>query len=127
MALIAIIYGTLFMTSILYAALLARTRGIGIEPDYTWLEVVVGCGLCLLAAADYIALAHPTAWQAFFAVCGAFVVGGLPIVAWQIGQAIKRRHDALRTQQRLVALRVRRRESGTTQTQDVAAGGSSGH
>lgn len=112
MEIIAAVYGLLLGAFILYALLLERTRGMGIEPAYTWAEVVVGTALCLLAAAVYIRLAQPSTWGGFYAVCAAFVVGGLPIIAWQIGRDIAHDRDVLRE--------VRDNAGGTETTTAVA-------
>lgn len=89
-----VIYCVLFAATTLYAALLARLRHIW-EPDLTWLEVVIGVTLCLLAPYADQRLNGPLMSELYEArVWLAFIVGGLPIVAWQIGQSVRARLQA---------------------------------
>lgn len=83
------IYSALFLAATLYAALLASLRHVW-EPDLTWLEVMIGVTLCLIAPfADQRANGPLTSEVYEQRVWLAFVVGGLPIVAWQLGQSVR--------------------------------------
>jgi hypothetical protein len=59
------------------------------EPDWTWLEVAVGTAICLVAAG----LRSRTVggdWQAHErATWRAFLLGGAPIIAGEISQALR--------------------------------------
>jgi len=83
------IYGTLAITVLLYAVLLRSVhRVLPIEPDYTWLEVVIGVSFCLAAAA-YRGRHVPGGWEAYEAgVWLAFLVGGGIMSTWEIGRSI---------------------------------------
>ena len=92
------IYSALFLAAALYAALLASLRHVW-EPDLTWLEVVIGVALCLAAPyADRQQNGPYTSEVYEQRVWLAFVVGGLPIVAWQLGQSVRAR---LRVERRI--------------------------
>lgn len=96
------IYATLFAAATLYAVLLANLKHLW-EPDLTWLEVIVGVALCL--AAPYLDQRHngPLTSEMYEArVWLAFLIGGLPIVAWRVGSSVRAwrrigRHTMLRT------------------------------
>lgn len=118
---IALVFFILFLTTTVYAILLQRTRGAGIEPAYTWLEVVIGSFLCLLASGVIIRTNTLAAWESYQIVCASFVVGGTPIIAWQIGLDIRRRQREVQTIQRLHALRTGREHYGTAPTPSPAA------
>ena len=83
----ALIYLSLFIGSAVYAALLALFKHYW-EPNLTWLEVILGVVLCLLAPylaqriepVDVLGYEHRV-WLAF-------VVGGTPIVIWQLGRSV---------------------------------------
>lgn len=90
-----LIYTALALIVFLYARILDRVKE-RLEPDFTWLEVVIGCTLCLAAAA----IRHRVTggdWAAYEAgVWKAFIIGGGVIVAWQIGRAIHRQEELRR-------------------------------
>ena len=87
------IYFTLAIVAALYAVLLHYTKD-RLEPDFTWLEVVIGCVLCLGFAAWRARLSDDTTWQGYErGVWLAFLIGGGVIVAWQIGRAIWRQEE----------------------------------
>lgn len=108
---LALVLSILFLTTNVYAVLLHRTQGRGIEPAYTWLKVAGGSSLCLIAGGVYIGTNTITAWGAYEAMWACFIVGGTPIVAWQIGLDIHRRQRELRTMQRIASLRDQRHET----------------
>lgn len=92
------IYAALFIATTLYAALLAFLRHVW-EPDLTWLEVVIGTALCLAAPYADQRLNGPLTSETYEArVWLAFLIGGLPIVAWQLGQSVRAR---LRVERRI--------------------------
>ena len=83
------IYGYLFIAAALYAVLLAKFRKLW-EPDLTWLEVVAGTALCLLAPYLDQRYNGPLTSELYEQrVWMAFLIGGLPIVAWQLGQVVR--------------------------------------
>jgi multisubunit Na+/H+ antiporter MnhE subunit len=85
------IYCYLFAGATTYAVLLAYFRHFW-EPDLTWLEVIVGVMLCLIAPyADQRANGPLTSELYEQRVWLAFVIGGLPIVLWQIGKSTRAR------------------------------------
>lgn len=78
------IHAALFVACALYAAILERYKR-HLEPNYTWLEVAIGNGL-VLGAGLWRATRHAD-WSgvdAVLAVMLAFVVGGAPVILWQI-------------------------------------------
>lgn len=92
------IYTCLFAATTLYAAILASLRHIW-EPDLTWLEVVIGTALCLAAPYADQRLNGPLTSEVYETrVWLAFVIGGLPIVVWQLGQSVRAR---LRVERRI--------------------------
>lgn len=83
------IYFGLFLTTSVYAALLAKFRHLW-EPHLTWLEVVIGTALCLTA--PYLAARYDVVltWANYEAlVWAAFAIGGAPILIWQLTQSIR--------------------------------------
>jgi hypothetical protein len=83
------IYLVLFFTTAVYAFLLSRFKYL-MEPDLTWIEVVVGVTLCLAAPALVARWEGVPTWQAYEALTWrAFLIGGAPIVLWQIGRATR--------------------------------------
>ena len=83
------IYLALFVTTALYALLLSKVKHL-IEPDLTWLEVVIGVALCLAAPAIVARWSGVPTWQAYEALTWrAFLIGGAPIIIWQIGRATR--------------------------------------
>jgi hypothetical protein len=85
------IYSYLFAATALYAVILAHFRRLW-EPDLTWLEVVVGTALCLTAPYVDQRYNGPLTSELYEQrVWIAFLVGGTPIVAWQLGQSVRAR------------------------------------
>lgn len=90
------IYSYLFIATTVYAVLLAWVKHY-LEPDLTWLEVMVGVAICLAAPFADARLNGPQTSELYEErVWLAFVVGGFPIVAWQLGKSIKARLQAER-------------------------------
>lgn len=59
------------------------------EPDWTWVEVAVGTGACLIAAGMRTRATGGT-WQSHEAnTWRAFLLGGAPVIAGEISQAIR--------------------------------------
>jgi|FLYN01.1.fsa_nt_gi hypothetical protein len=91
-----VVYPALSLATALYAAALDSNqrrapRRARLEPDWTWLEVVVGTSMCLLAAAIRARLPPEGDWHSYeVAVWKAFAWGGTPIIAWQIWRAYER-------------------------------------
>lgn len=82
------IYAALLIATTLYAAALAWLRHIW-EPDLTWLEVVIGVAICLAAPYADRQLNGPLTSEVYeVRVWIAFLIGGLPIVVWQLGQSV---------------------------------------
>jgi amino acid transporter len=83
------IYCYLLAVTTLYAALLASFKHLW-EPDLTWLEVVIGVAICLLAPYFDNQLNGPLTSEGYEQrVWMAFVIGGLPIVVWRVGASIR--------------------------------------
>lgn len=90
------LYITLAATVALYAILLHHTKEL-LEPDLTWLEVVIGCAICLAFAAWRQRLLVETPWQEYErGVWLAFLVGGGVIIFWQVGRFIRRQQELRR-------------------------------
>jgi hypothetical protein len=74
--------------------------GHKIDPDWTWMSVAAGSGLCLVAARVRVRLMGATDREATErSVWRSFGVGGTVIAFWQIWRALKRlsaRESALR-------------------------------
>ncbi len=67
-----------------YAALLDRYKHRW-EPEWTWVEVVVGNSLCLAAAALRTRTRRSRSWRGYeHDVARSFAIGGLPIIAWRV-------------------------------------------
>jgi hypothetical protein len=82
------IYSYLFVVTALYAVLLARFRHLW-EPHLTWLEVVIGTVLVLMAPYLDARSNGPLTWELYEArVWQAFLVGGAPIIIWQLGRSV---------------------------------------
>ena len=86
----------LFLVAALYAAFLERWKHRW-EPDLTWLEVVVGTALCLAAPFAQGQAGLIQSWLDYQnAVWISFVVGGAPVVIWQIWRMVRSRDEALK-------------------------------
>lgn len=70
------------------AAWLARHKNL--EPDYTWLEVVIGVLVCLSQAEARFRLGPPTAHAYRMAVIRAFCLAAPPIVIGEVAQKLQR-------------------------------------
>jgi hypothetical protein len=82
------IYCFLFAATTLYAVLLSRFPKL--EPDLTFVEVIVGVWICLLAAYLDRLWNGPLTSEAYEArIWLAFKVGGTPIVIWQLYKIIR--------------------------------------
>jgi hypothetical protein len=82
------IYSYLFAGATLYAALLARFRHLW-EPHLTWLEVALGTALVLLAPYLDARYNGPLTSEVYEQrVWLAFLVGGAPIIVWQLAQSV---------------------------------------
>jgi hypothetical protein len=121
------IYSYLFAATALYAVVLAR-YGWVLNPDWTWLQVVAGTVLCLLAPYLDQRYNGPLTSELYeHRVWMAFLVGGFPIVVWQISQSA-RAH--LRVERRILrkhgdttdytAPRPQNANASRTQTIDLA-------
>lgn len=94
------VYPALAAVTTGYAYLLDRNKQspnprVKLEPDWTWVEVVLGTTLCLAAAAIRIRLAPGDARDTERVVWRAFVWGGAPIAIWQVGRAyLRQKHRA---------------------------------
>jgi len=106
---IPVIFALLFLGTTIYAIVLDRAKRRHWEPDWIWLEVAIGSALCLAAAtaATYAAIgATGLVIAGLFWL--AFVVGGLPIVIWQMNRMNGRYRDAAAEARRLLERRERR-------------------
>lgn len=89
------LYCFLFAAATLYALILSRFPML--DPDLTFVEVIIGTALCLLAATLDRRWNGPLSSEAYeWRVWEAFIVGGTPIVLWQIGKSIRAWHAYLR-------------------------------
>lgn len=108
------IYIMLFVVTLTYAAILAHYRHI-LEPDLTWLEVVLGVVICLLAPYADARLSGGDVWQTYESRTWlAFLVGGAPIIGWQLIQSVRSR---LRVEQRIRG----ENDNTTSRTEALAA------
>lgn len=84
-------YTALLLTTTIYAGVLAHYQE-RIFPRFTWLTVVIGFVLCWAGAWVHLSLVWPQAdWQrGLIEVFRAFVIGGLPIVIWKVGEDLQR-------------------------------------
>lgn len=89
-----------------YAAALALIeRKFHLKPDHEWLEVAIGVGLTLVPVAieahsieqDYKNnTADPINWKTYEgAIWRSFLASGVPIICWQIGEAIVRKLELM--------------------------------
>lgn len=82
----------LIATTSAYARWLDRHKEL--EPDWTWLEVVLGNVLCLAHAAVCARLDPDTAHEGH--TVRAFVLGGIPIIVGEVAQWAHRRGERRR-------------------------------
>lgn len=59
------------------------------EPDWTWVEVVVGTSICLLAAGLRSRVMGGDWRDHERATWRAFLLGGMPIIAGEVSQALR--------------------------------------
>jgi hypothetical protein len=89
-----------------YATALALLeRRFRLKPDHEWLEVAVGVGLTLVPiAVEAHAIeqehrdnqADPVSWKTYEgAIWRSFLASGVPIICWQIGEAIVRKLELM--------------------------------
>lgn len=101
---IPVMFALLFLVTTIYAIALDHYAGRKRwEPDWTWVEVAIGSAFCLLAAtaATYVALGVAgLAIAALFWL--AFIIGGLPIVVWQMTRMSSRYRQATAEARRLL-------------------------
>lgn len=82
----AIDIGLVLVTSA-YALWLDRQKHA--EPDWTWVEVVIGTSICLAAAGLRTRAQRFASWEDHErTVWRAFLLGGMPIIAGEISQAL---------------------------------------
>lgn len=90
------LYLTLAAVVALYAIFLHHTKEY-LEPDFTWLEVVIGVAICLGFAAWRHRLIGSDSWLDYEGgVRAAFYVGGGVIIAWQVGRFVNRQEELRR-------------------------------
>jgi hypothetical protein len=77
------------------------------EPHLTWLEVVVGTAICLSVPAN-LARAIGGDWAAYEQrTWAAFLVGGFPIVVWQLARMIRDYKETITEARRLLQIGTR--------------------
>ncbi len=89
-----------------YAAALALVeRRLQLKPDHEWLEVAFGVGLTLVPVAmeahtieqECTSTNRPISWKTYEnAIWRSFLASGMPIIFWQIGEAIVRKWELMR-------------------------------
>lgn len=83
------IYLILFLVTTVYAVALALFKHLW-EPDLTVLEVAIGVTFCLAAPYLDMRLNGPYTAELYqWRIWQAFIVGGIPIAIWQIGQSVR--------------------------------------
>ena len=96
------LYCGLFCSTSGYAVLLERLkrRYPKIEPDWTWAEVVGGTSIVLAAPAllEWYGLIT-TARQSREAHWLAFLIGGLPVIIWQVWRMSHRHQEIIKVAQ----------------------------
>lgn len=86
---IAAVYLILLLVCTLYSIVLERVRERYI-PNWTWLTVVIGNGFVIAAQAAIILNVALTPLEIVGVLVGANVVGGLPVIIWQVWQMMVR-------------------------------------
>lgn len=85
------VYACLFLAGTLYAIILNwKPINERYTPDWTWLTVVGGNGLILAALYTLCAIGE-LPYEAFYHALAANIAAGIPIIVWQVGQAVNRR------------------------------------
>lgn len=83
------LYAALFAATTLYAVVLSWLKHLW-EPDLTWLEVVIGVVICLIAPYADQRWHGPLTSEVYEQrVWLAFLVGGIPIVIWRVGTSVR--------------------------------------
>ena len=83
------IYLVLFLVTTGYAVLLAWFKHLW-EPDFTFIEVIVGVAMCLAAPYADRLLNGPYTAEVYEArVWAAFFVGSAPIVVWSLARTVR--------------------------------------
>ena len=113
MDIVTISYLLLLCVTTLYAVLLERYKHLW-EPDLTWLEVAIGTALCLVIP-WLLARTAPGNWQLYEArTWQAFIVGGAPIVIWQLFRMTRSRLQTMQEARRLLAEEQQRHANAPT-------------
>lgn len=95
-----VIYGLLMVVTSIYAVVLDRYKEL-LEPDGTWIEVVIGTTICLAFAA-WRGREVGGDWRDYeTGVWLAFIFGGLPVVVWQVGRMLWRYRNIVRYARRM--------------------------
>lgn len=79
----------LVLVKSLYAVLLSHKRLRRLQPDGTWVLVLIGVGLCILAAGIDRRLTEPSVAVFERRVWLFLLIGGIPIAVWQIGRTAR--------------------------------------
>ncbi len=95
-----LVYPLLAVATALYAAFLDKLKPL-IEPNWTWAEVVAGCWMCITAARIRARLGPDTREGAERAIRRSFVVGGIPIIVWQLLRMLIREMRARRVRREI--------------------------
>jgi hypothetical protein len=96
---VAIAIGLITVSS-LYAALLnKRAVREWYTPDRTWITVVIGDGLIILALLVAV-LVGELSWRAWLITFMYTCVAGVPIIIWQCIRAMQRKHRAAQALER---------------------------
>ncbi len=95
-----LVYPLLAVATSLYAVVLDKLKPL-IEPNWTWAEVVAGCWMCITAARIRARLGPNTREGAERAIHRSFVVGGIPIIVWQLLRMLYREVRARRVRRDL--------------------------
>lgn len=81
-----LIAAALVLVKSLYAFVLSRKPLAKLQPDGTWVLVLIGVGLCILAAGIDRRLTNPSVAVFERRVWFFLLVGGVPIAVWQIAR-----------------------------------------
>jgi hypothetical protein len=84
-----------FLICIAYSLVLERWKHLW-EPDFTGVEVMIGCIICMATAAAQARWATITTWQQYeAAVWWSFIIGAIPIAVWQAWRYVRNRRRLL--------------------------------
>lgn len=84
-----LIAAALVLVKSLYAFVLSRKRFAKLQPDGTWVLVLIGVGLCILAAGIDRRLTNPSVAVFERRVWLFLLVGGVPIAVWQVSRTAR--------------------------------------